>query len=104
MSVMAIYRSAGVDKAKYDAVIKELDSKRAPEPGNLLHLAGFTGPDSIVVIDVWESPEQLAKFGERLVPVLQKHGIPDQAAEIVEVYGLIATDGVDQYKAALAPV
>ena len=101
MAIMAIYRSAGVDRAKYDAVINELDSKRAPEPGNLVHLAGFTDADNICVIDVWESRELLEKFGERLAPVLQKHGIPEQTPEVIELYGLIATDDVDRYKPAL---
>ena len=102
MAIMAIYRSAGVDRAKYDAVINELDSKRAPEPGSVVHLAGFTEADKICVIDVWESRELFEKFGERLAPVLKKHGIPEQTPEVVEVYGLIATDAVDQYKPALA--
>ena len=103
MSIMAIYRSSGVDRAKYDAVINELDSKRTAEPGSVLHLAGFTGPDSICVIDVWESQEQFERFGEKLRPVLAKHGIPEQAPEVVELYGLIAYPRVDAYKPALAP-
>jgi len=104
MSIMAIYRSTGVDRAKYDAVINELDSKRTAEPGAVVHLAGFTGPSDICVIDVWETREQFEKFGERLQPALKKHGIPDQAPEIIELYGLISYPPVDSYKPALAPV
>jgi hypothetical protein len=103
MSLMAIYRSTGVDRAKYDAVINELDSKRTAEPGAIVHLAGFLGPDEICVVDVWESREQFEKFGERLRPVLQKHGIPEQTPEIVELYGLISYPPVDAYKPQLTP-
>jgi hypothetical protein len=103
MSILAIYRSAGVDRTKYDAVIDELKTKSTAPAGSLAHFAGFTGPDSIVVVDVWESREQLEKFGEQLAPVLKKHGIPDQAPEIVELYGLVSYPAIDAYKPALAP-
>jgi hypothetical protein len=104
MAIMAIYRSAGVDRAKYDAVVDELGTKRKGEPGSVVHLAGFTGPDQIVVIDVWESREQLEAFRERLQPALKKHGIPEQAPEIVELHGLIGYPPIDAYKPALATV
>ena len=103
MSIMAIYRSAGVDRAKYDAVVNELASKRTAEPGAVAHFAGFTGPDSICVIDVWETREQFDRFGEKLRPALAKHGIPEQAPEVIELYGLITYPPVDAYKPALAP-
>lgn len=103
MSIMAIYRSSGVDRTKYEAIIDELESKRRAPPGAIAHFAGFTGPDSIVVVDVWETRDQFDKFGEQLGPVLQKHGVPAQAPEIIELYGLIGYPPVDQYKSALTP-
>lgn len=103
MPIMAIYRSAGVDRAKYDAVMNELGSRQAPEPGSIVHLAGFEAPDRICVVDVWETREQFEAFGERLAPVLRKHEIPEQTPVIIETHALMATDAVDRYKTALTP-
>lgn len=103
MSLMAIYRSSGVDRVKYDAIINEIGAGRAPEPGAILHLAGFESADRICVVDVWETREQLEQFRERLAPVLKKYGIPEQAPEVIELHSLMATDEVDRFKPALSP-
>jgi hypothetical protein len=60
--------------AHYDDVIEELQKDSWPPEGMLYHVASGTGAE-FRVVEVWES-EQLAKrFGERLMPILQKHGI-----------------------------
>ena len=39
--------------------------------------------------EVWDSPEQLEAFGERLMPVLAKVGIEPGEPEVVEVHNII---------------
>jgi hypothetical protein len=47
-----------------------------PVEGLISHQAG-EGPDGFVVVDVWESAEAFAQFGETVGPIMQEVGIID---------------------------
>jgi len=77
-----ILEFAGVGKADYDAVNRELgiDTTRRdsdwPE-GLLSHAAGPTGDGGWIVIEVWESQAAQGSFMEtRLGPALHETGLP----------------------------
>ena len=48
-----------------------------PAEGILIHIAG-QGPSGFRVVDVWESEEAAAAFGETLAPALADAGIEEQ--------------------------
>jgi hypothetical protein len=52
--------------------------------GQVAHYAGPI-PGGWRVIDIWESAEKFAAFGEKLMPIIQKHGMPATAPEIWEI-------------------
>jgi hypothetical protein len=62
MAVCQIVQFSGIDKTKYDAVIKHLDFAKNGQPkGALSHIAGPT-PDGWCVVDVWESQADFDAF------------------------------------------
>jgi hypothetical protein len=70
--------------AEYDQVIKELEAAghRSP-PGHLSHVAARKG-NGYLVVDVWESQEAFERFGQILVPILERAG--GHAAAMAQFY------------------
>lgn len=59
-----------------------------PPDGMQLHVLFGTEGD-LKVSEIWESPEQLSAFGERLLPVLNEVGVQATGEpEIFEVHNL----------------
>jgi hypothetical protein len=52
-------------------------------------VASVTEGGTIVVTDVWESPEKLEAFGKNLFPVLHRSGVTPVAPEVTPVRGII---------------
>jgi hypothetical protein len=64
--------------AKYDKVL-ELEPRTKDQPARSYHVA-FELPDGgFGVVDVWDSEEAFAKFGEILMPAIEKAGIDTSA-------------------------
>jgi hypothetical protein len=53
------------------------------------HVAGPTPDGHWWVIDVWESDEALARFRQKLAPILERVGIPRIAPQVVAVHNLV---------------
>ncbi|RAK60742.1 hypothetical protein DJ021_13455 [Phenylobacterium hankyongense] len=102
MPIMALFRSSRVDRAKYDAIIEQLDLERSPPPGAMTHTCGFD-ENGICVADVWNTREDFEAFmTDRLAPVFAKLNLDMERPAIIDVYAMSATDAVDRYKPALA--
>jgi hypothetical protein len=102
MAIMALFRSSRVDRAKYDAIIKELDLEKNPPPGAVTHTCGFDEA-GICVVDVWATREDFDAFmTERLAPTFATLNIEMERPAIIDVYAMSATDAVDRFKPALA--
>jgi len=103
MAVMAIFRSAKVDRAKYDAIMRELDLNDSPATGGLTHACAFDD-QGIHVVDVWESREDFEAFlKDRLLPVFAKLDIEVEPPTVLDAYGLRVSDDADRYKPARTP-
>jgi heme-degrading monooxygenase HmoA len=84
MAVMMVHTSPTLTRERYDEVVRRLTNGKPrletkgdwPVPGLISHQAG-EGPDGFVVVDVWESEEACARFGETVGPILQEVGITD---------------------------
>jgi hypothetical protein len=81
--------------AKYlDRAWEELSAKGYSNPKGLLHHVGGIQGKNLIVVDVWESLEAFNKFGEILLPILNKAGFPGIKPVITpvhyEYYGLRA--------------
>jgi hypothetical protein len=71
------FRPTGFTASKYDEGIKMMEGAGAgfgQVPGRTFHCA-MEVDGAIHVFDVWESMEEFEKFGETLVPILNKLGV-----------------------------
>lgn len=76
---------------QYDETIRRLEEAGDFPPDGMEYHACFRGPDgNLRVSEVWDSQEQLAAFGERLMPLLQEVGIDPGEPEILEVHNTIS--------------
>jgi len=77
MSFGLYFRPTGFTPAIYDQAIEQLNQSGAgfgSVPGRTFHCA-MEVDGAIHVFDVWDSMEQFEKFGETLVPILNKLGV-----------------------------
>jgi hypothetical protein len=92
MAVMLIADVPGGTTDLYDRMNEEMGVRsQADLPAACLsHVAGATD-DGLLVVDVWESPEELGRFMEsRLAPAARKQGMPEFTPRILPVHNRIA--------------
>lgn len=85
MPVMMVQQDPTLTRELYDESVRRLTGGKDrlesrvdwPVPGLILHATG-EGPDGFVVVDVWESEEAFARFGETLGPILQELDVQGQ--------------------------
>jgi hypothetical protein len=75
MSIVARFPTTGVTKQQYDTVKAALtEAGEWPPDGCLVHVC-FGEEQSIHISEIWESPDKMAAFGEKLQPRLAAAGI-----------------------------
>jgi len=92
MAIGVIFEFPGVTQAKYEEAVDQFMGRGRqfnkladwPVKGALMHVAGPI-PGGWQVVDVWESEEAFRRFGEVLMPTLQKLGFPMAAPKIFPV-------------------
>ena len=95
MPIIAIFESDAIQKEVYEALRRAVDWEKNPPAGVISHVASFDEGGKLVVVDVWESQEQLETFlRDRLAPELQKRGLPIPAARILSTHVVTAYPGV----------
>jgi hypothetical protein len=84
----------------YETLRKEVDWEHNHPAGVILHAAGFDeSGNNVRVADIWESEEQLNNFvSNRLMPVMQKGGVPAPKVEIFQINDVSAYSGIDKYR------
>jgi hypothetical protein len=90
MAVGLYFQPAGFTPALYDEAIKQLDQAGAgfgSVPGRTFHCA-MEVDGAIHVFDVWESMEQFQKFGETLVPILNKLGVDPGQPQVTTLHNV----------------
>ncbi|UEG49378.1 hypothetical protein LK994_12120 [Ferruginibacter lapsinanis] len=84
--VIVQFSFPGVTAKQFDQAWDAIRNAGYEHPAGLIHhVAGQQGKNWVVV-DVWESEEAFMKFGETLMPILNKIGIPQVAPLITPVY------------------
>src|SRR5438445_10519484 len=82
MAVVAVFQGPTFTQEQYDQTVPGVTGGKDrvespsdwPVEGLLAHIAG-QGESGFRVVDVWESEEAFARFGETLMPILQDLGI-----------------------------
>lgn len=83
----------------YETLRKEVDWEHDHPVGAIFHAAGFDDSgNNVRVADIWESQEDLNDFlSSRLMPVIQKGGVPAPKVEIFQINDVSAYHGIDKY-------
>lgn len=84
MPVVLVHQGPTLTRERYEEAVKKVTGGKSrletpadwPVEGLLVHVAG-QGEGGFRVIDVWESEEAAAAFGQILIPILQEFGIID---------------------------
>jgi hypothetical protein len=74
---------------QYDETIRRLEQAGDWPPDGLEYHVCFGSEGNLKVSEVWDSPEQLGKFDERLAPVLGEVGIEPGQPELLEIHNII---------------
>lgn len=83
MPVVALFQAPSLTQERYEESVRMITGGARlqsaadwPVASLLAHIAG-EGENGFRVVDVWESEEACARFGEHLLPVLQAVGSTD---------------------------
>lgn len=82
MAFTISFTPKGMSAAKYDEVIRHLESAGAGAPSGRLFHTCYGPADALRVVDVWASMEQFEKFGGTLMPILASLGIDVGAPDV----------------------
>ena len=83
------FEPVGMDVARYDECIRQLEAAGAGAPAGRLYHACYGSGDQLRVFDVWESMEAFQQFGPTLGPILQALGVDPGTPEITPIHNVL---------------
>lgn len=89
MSILARFAPTSLTVEQYDESIRRLEQGGDWPPDGLEYHVCFGSGDNRRVSEIWDSQEQFAAFGERLMPLLAEIGIEAGEPELMEVHNTI---------------
>lgn len=91
MSILVRFTGTpSVTGEKYDETLRRLESEGDFPPEGMEYHVAFESGGSFRVSEIWDSREQMERFGERLMPILADAGIELAGEpEVVEVHNII---------------
>jgi hypothetical protein len=90
MSIVVRFNPTSMTAAKYDETIAKIEAAGTFPPDGLDYHVCFGSEGNLRVSEIWDSREQLAAFGERLMPILAAAGIEFSGEpEIFEAHNVI---------------
>ena len=97
MAILVRFTPSGMTSEQYNSVGQKLQDVGAWPPEGLLAHVCFGSSGNLRVSEVWESPEQQQRFGEKLMPVLQEENVDVSGEpEILEVEGYFMREASSQ--------
>jgi len=98
MAVLAIFTGNGITKEMYEALRNEVQWESRHPGGGIFHACAFDEGGNLHVVDVWESPEAMDAFvSTRLLPAMQKLGVPPPIVEVHPVHNVNVYPGAQSY-------
>lgn len=85
MSVLVRFAPASLTAQQYDEVVRK-EAGEQPD-GREFHVC-FGSDGNLRVSEIWDSREQFAAYGERLMPILAEVGINPGEPEFIEVHNI----------------
>lgn len=88
MAIVAKFEVQDMPADRYEEVLRRLEEVGQGAPKGRLYHVSYGSTDNLQVIDVYDSPESMQAFGQKLVPILQGLGIHAQP-DVQEVHKAI---------------
>jgi hypothetical protein len=90
MSIVVRFTPTNLTSEKYDESLRRLEETGGFPPDGLEYHICFGPEGNMRVSEIWDSREQLAAFGERLMPLLTEIGIEFSGEpEIFDVHNIV---------------
>jgi len=90
MPILTVFNLSTMTAEKYKQAIRGLEAAGQGKPkGRLYHIATPQEDGSMIVTDIWESPELLEEFGKTLIPTLNKVGVTPVEPKVYPVLNVI---------------
>ena len=90
VSIVVRFTPTSLTAAKYDGTMQAIEEAGTFPPDGLDYHVCFGSEGNLRVSEIWDSREQFAAFGERLMPILAAAGIEFSGEpEIFEVHNII---------------
>lgn len=77
-AIIAKFSVSNATVEKLEEVYRRLDAAGTLAPAGMLYHVAFGARDNIQVIDIFDSPQSLDRFGKTLGPILTELGITAQ--------------------------
>ena len=88
MAIVVKFSVSGMSAERYETMLSKLAEAGAGAPPGRLHHVSYGSRDNLQVIDVFDSPQSLERFGKTLAPILEKMGIK-ALPEVHDAYKII---------------
>ena len=75
MAIGVFFYPDEMTSEQYNEVLRRLDAAGQAAPKGRQHHFAFGDAASLMVVDVWESQEDFAAFGDVLAPILEELGV-----------------------------
>jgi hypothetical protein len=89
MSIVVRFTPESLTAEQYDKSVRRMEESGDFPPEGMDSHCCFGTDGNLRVSEIWDSREQLAAFGERLMPVLAEIGIEPGEPEVFEVHNII---------------
>ena len=90
ISIVARFTPTHLTTEKYDEAVRRLEEAGVWPPDGLEYHVCFRSDGNLRVSEIWGSEEQLAAFGERMMPILTDVGIEFAGPpETFEVHNIV---------------
>ena len=89
MAIAIYFNPAALSEQQYRGTVDDLAAQGDWPPAGLVHHSCFGEGNALMVYEVWESQEALDAFGQRLMPVLQKHEIDPGQPMVMPVVNVV---------------
>jgi hypothetical protein len=92
VAIAVYFHPENMTLEQFNDVHQRLAAAGADEPKGRLHHSCFGDDGSLMVFDVWESPESFEAFGDALMPILAEIGLDAGPPAIMPIHRLSQVD------------
>jgi hypothetical protein len=90
MALAILFTPASMNTSQYDECIRQLDQAGAAAPQGRLFHACYGSGDRLQVFDIWDSQETFVRFGEKLMPILQRLGVDPGPPQVSTLHNTLS--------------